>query len=88
MVTQKVAAILGESATGLKNTFDGDAIDTSTPEREKFIVHAEDITDADELNQVSPDYFNLQVEIQNLSTRDGWLTRWFYKKCKDERSWC
>ncbi|XP_039964209.1 uncharacterized protein LOC120777130 [Bactrocera tryoni] len=25
--------------------------DTSTPEREKFIVHTEDITDADELNQ-------------------------------------
>ncbi|XP_050340977.1 uncharacterized protein LOC126767553 [Bactrocera neohumeralis] len=51
MVTQKVAAISGESATGLENTSDGDAIDTSTPEREKFIVHTEDITDADELNQ-------------------------------------
>ncbi|XP_039968539.1 probable tubulin polyglutamylase ttll-15 [Bactrocera tryoni] len=37
---------------------------------------------------VNPDYFNPQVEIQNLSTRDGWLTRWFYKKCKDNRSWC
>ncbi|XP_069969203.1 probable tubulin polyglutamylase ttll-15 isoform X2 [Bactrocera oleae] len=37
---------------------------------------------------VNPDQFKIKVEIQNLSTRDGWLTRWFYQKCKDDRSWC
>lgn len=40
------------------------------------------------LFQISSADFNLEAEIRNLSTRDSWLTRWFYEKCKEEPSWC
>ncbi|XP_036336217.1 myb/SANT-like DNA-binding domain-containing protein 4 [Rhagoletis pomonella] len=51
VITQKVATILGESATGMENAFDGDAIDISTPEKSK--VHHEEPNNSDDLNQAS-----------------------------------
>ncbi|XP_054747909.1 probable tubulin polyglutamylase ttll-15 [Anastrepha obliqua] len=37
---------------------------------------------------VHPENFDIEAEVKNLSTKNAWLTRWFYGKCKDERSWC
>ncbi|XP_055851537.1 probable tubulin polyglutamylase ttll-15 [Episyrphus balteatus] len=32
--------------------------------------------------------FDIEKETQNLSTKNQWMTRWFYAKCSDEITWC
>ncbi|XP_067616277.1 probable tubulin polyglutamylase ttll-15 [Eurosta solidaginis] len=36
----------------------------------------------------NPENFDIEAEVRNLSTKNAWLARWYYWKCKENRSWC
>lgn len=35
-----------------------------------------------------PKNFDIKKETKNMSTKNQWMTRWFYAKCVDDISWC
>uniref|UniRef100_A0A1A9ZK50 Uncharacterized protein n=1 Tax=Glossina pallidipes TaxID=7398 RepID=A0A1A9ZK50_GLOPL len=37
---------------------------------------------------LNPENFDIEAEVQNMTKRNAWLTRWFYYKCLYDNSWC
>ncbi|XP_017478308.1 PREDICTED: uncharacterized protein LOC108368067 [Rhagoletis zephyria] len=73
VITKKVATILGESATGMENAFDGDEIDISTPEKSK--VHHEEPNNSDDLNQENLEIIDVEGEEWSSWTPNSLRTR-------------
>ncbi|TMW48076.1 hypothetical protein DOY81_006849 [Sarcophaga bullata] len=37
---------------------------------------------------LQPENFDIATEVQNMTKRNAWLTRWFYYKCVHDSTWC
>ncbi|XP_065357802.1 probable tubulin polyglutamylase ttll-15 [Calliphora vicina] len=37
---------------------------------------------------LQPENFDIATEVQNMTKRNAWMTRWFYYKCLYDSSWC